>query len=206
VSAREVIIEAITERTSADRVPSSRPDWHGPGNSDTELCERCQSPGAVITLRVAPPLRLVEATVLRQQVEALFAHRPAAIVLDVAGLVPDGEMGVLMLSLVARDAAAEGIAVVLANPSPALCDRLRQLGVRDLTCADRPDLPAPTEDECGLPTGGRPATTPPPRPEGSTRRGSGPLPAGTGAGLRDEALPGSPCSFCSALAITGRAR
>jgi anti-anti-sigma regulatory factor len=139
--------------------------------------ERLRSLDSVITLTVEPPLRLVEALVLREEVQALIAARPAVIVLDVAGLVPDAEMGVLMLPTVARDAAAEGIAVVVVNPSRALLDRLWQLGVRDLTCADRP--------------------------EGSTgRRRSGPLPARTGPKRRDEALPGSPCPFCSALATT----
>lgn len=93
---------------------------------------------------------------MQQQVEALIAQRPAAIVLDVAGLMPIDEMGVLMLPAMATDAAEEGVTVVLANPSRPLRDRLAQLGVRNLTFVYRPAPTAPTEDGWAGPMNGIP--------------------------------------------------
>ena len=182
-------MEGITERTSADRSASSCPDWHrlGPG---TEPFEHPQGLESVMTLRVGHPLTRVEAVVMQHQVKALIAGRPAAIVLDVAGLIPIDEMGVLMLSALAREAAEDGIAVALANPSPPLRDRLTQLGVHDLTFIDSPAPTAPTEDAYQQETGGPPASLPPTGPEETTRlTGSGLPPAHAGAGIHHEGLP-----------------
>jgi len=135
---------------------------------------------------------------MQQQVEALIAQRPAAIVLDVAGLMPIDEMGVLMLSAVPREASEDGIAVALANPSARLRDRLAQLGLHDLTFIDSPAPTAPTEDEYQQETGGLPASLPPTGSEETTRlMGSGLPPAHAGAGIHDEGLPISVCPFCS---------
>ena len=188
-------------RTSADRSASSCPDWHRPGpqTPDTEPFERLQGLDSVITLRVGHPLTLVEAIVMQQQVKALIARRPAAIVLDVAGLMPIDEMGVLMLPAVAHDAAEDGIPVALANPSPPLRDRLAQLGVRNLTFINSPVPTAPTEDEYEQETGSRPISLPPTRPEESTGlTRSGLPPAPTGAGIHEQALPSSSCPICGA--------
>jgi anti-anti-sigma regulatory factor len=144
-------------------------------------------------------LTRVEAVVMQQHVEALIAQRPAAIVLDVAGLMPLDEMGVLMLPAVAHDAAEHGIAVALANPSPLLRDRLAQLGVLDLTFFDSPVPTAPTEDEYEQETGRRPTSLLPTRPEDSTGlTRSGLPPALTGVGIHEQALPSSSCPLCSA--------
>jgi STAS domain len=107
-----------------------------------------------------------------------------AIVLDVAGVMPTDEMGMLMLSALARDAAENGITVALADPSPPLRDRLAQLGVHNLTFIEY-------EQE----TDRRPTSLPPPGSEESTAlMGSGQPPAHTGAGIHEEALPSSTLS------------
>ena len=188
-------------RTSADWSASSCPDWHrlGPQTPDTELFERLQGLDSVITLRVGHPLTLDEAIVMQQKVLALIARRPAAIVLDVAGLIPIDEMGVLMLPTVARDAAENGIPVALANPSPPLLDRLAQLGVRNLTFINSPVPTAPTEDEHEQETGSRPAALPPPGPGGSPGLAVPLAGAGTpgAAGTEDAAVTaGHPCAGC----------
>ena len=82
-----------------------------------------------------------------QKVPALIPRRPAAIVLDVAGLLPVDETCVLIPPGVALDAAEDGVAVALATPSPPWRDRPAQLGVRDLTVINSPVTTAPTEEE-----------------------------------------------------------
>ena len=170
-SAREVIVEQTTRRTSGDRSTSSTHGWRvlDPHAPDAGLLARLQSLDTAVTLKVRPPFRLPEAIALQAEVKALIARRPAPIVLDMDGLLPLDEMGVLMLSTLARDAAGEGAAVVLANPSRPLHDRLVQLGIHDLTLVDR-RVPTPTEDE-----------------------------GEQGADGHGEVLPSSPCPFCGTL-------
>jgi anti-anti-sigma regulatory factor len=143
-------------------------------------------------------LTLVEAIVLQQKVLALIARRPAAIVLDVAGLMPIDEMGVLMLSAVAGDAAGYGITVALANPSARLRDRLAQLGVHNLTFIIRPAETAPTEDAYEQEAGSRRVSLPPLGPEEATGADEVRAPiAPSGVGIHEVALPGSLSPFCS---------
>ena len=130
-------MERITQRTSADQPASSLPDRQRPGPRTAPI-EHPEGVDSVVTLRVGHPLRLVEAIVMQQKVWALIARRPDVIVLDVAGILPMDDMGVLMLPNVALDAAHEGVVVALANLSPPLRDRLAQLGVRNLTFIDSP--------------------------------------------------------------------
>jgi anti-anti-sigma regulatory factor len=179
---------SLSGRAPADRSASSCPDWQRLGPDDEPL-ERPPGLDSVTTLRVGHPLRLVEAVVMQQKVLALIARRPGVIVLDVAGILPMDDMGVLMLPSVALDAAEAGVAVAVANPSPPLRDRLAQLGVRNLTFIDRPvPTTAPTED--GHETVGLPAALPPTGSEEPTRlTGSGPLPAHAVAGMLEEGLP-----------------
>jgi hypothetical protein len=114
------------------------------------------------------------------------------------GVMPTDEMGMLMLSAMARDAAEDGITVALADPSPPLLARLAQLGVRNLTFINSPVPPAPTEDEHGQETGRLPASLPLTGSEGTTRlTGSGLPPVHAGAGIHEEGLLISVCPFCS---------
>ena len=164
-------MEETIQRTSADRSTSSTRGWRllDPHVPHAGLPERLESLDSAVTLKVGPPFGLVEAIALRAKVKTLVAHHPAAIVLDMDGLLPLDEMGVLMLPTLARDAARTGSAVVVANPSRPLHDRLVQLGVRDLTFVDR-RASTPTEDE------------------GEQE-----------ADRSDEALPSAPCPFCGAF-------
>jgi anti-anti-sigma regulatory factor len=138
----------VTQPTPADWPLASCSDGHRRTGHipDAEPFERLHGLNPVIALRVEPPLRLVDALVVQQEVTALLTRRPAVIVLDVAGVVPVDEMGVLALSAVAHDAAEQGSAVVLAYPSRPLRDRLAQLGVRDVTFI-YPSEPAEGESE-----------------------------------------------------------
>jgi anti-anti-sigma regulatory factor len=188
---------SFSGRTPADRSASSCPDWHRPG-PDTEPFEHPHGLDSVITLRVGHPYSLVEAVDMQEKVKALIARRPAAIVLDMTGVMPTDEMGMLMLSAMARDAAEDGITVALADPSPPLLARLAQLGVRNFTFINSPVPPAPTEDEHGQETGRLPASLPLTGSEGTTRlTGSGLPPVHAGAGIHEEGLLISVCPFCS---------
>ena len=135
-----------------------------PSRPGSELFEHPQGLDSVITLRVGHPLTLVEAIVLQQKVLALIARRPDVIVLDVAGLMPIDEMGVLMLPAVARDAAEEGVTVALANPSPPLRDRLAQLGVHNLTFITAPPDSTHRGRKAPPPESTPPPSLPPPPP------------------------------------------
>jgi anti-anti-sigma regulatory factor len=190
-------LERITKRSSADRFAPSRPDRHrrGLNTPDAELVELLPSLGSVITVRVGHPLTLVEAIDMQQKVQALIARRPAAIVLDVAEVIPIDEMGPLMLSSVARQAAEDGIAVALANVSPPLRGRLAQLGVPNLTFINGPAPTAPTPDTHGQETDSRSVPPPTLRPKESTGlTKSGLSPAHTGTGIHDETVPQPPSS------------
>lgn len=141
-------MNAISRRTSAELPPTTCSHWHllGPEGPEIEMFERPQGLDSVMTLRVEPPLSLVEAMVMRHKVQGLIARCPTVIVLDVAGLLPADEMGVLVLPAVTRDAAERGIGVVLTNPSRPLRDRLSQLGVHNLTFVYDSAQTVPTED------------------------------------------------------------
>ena len=155
--------------------------------------DRAQSRDSVITLRVGHPLTLVEAIDVQRKVRALIARHPAAIVLDVAGLMPTDEMGVLMLPAMAHDAAEEGVTVVLANPSRPLRDRLAQLGVRNLTFVYRPAPTAPTED--GVTSRRQPTHSTcflRPVPRSTAGADGGPLPSAQTGGSHHETVPGAP--------------
>ena len=67
------------------------------------LMIRTERRGGVVVLNLEGPLRLGDAQVLVWAVDELWAEHPAAIVLDLAGLTVEDELGVLVLpTLVAR--------------------------------------------------------------------------------------------------------
>jgi anti-anti-sigma regulatory factor len=86
-----------------------------------------RSPTPVV--RIAGRLSLDNADLLQQLVLDELADDPIGIVLDVTDLHLDDELGLIMISLLARQAAREHrVRFVLAAASAELGDRLRMLG------------------------------------------------------------------------------
>jgi anti-sigma B factor antagonist len=84
--------------------------------------------GPTTVIRLTGSLRCATAPALREAVDAALEERPATVVLDLAGLRADDELGVWVLPAMAGDAARRGIGLVVAAPDRALRVRLRRLG------------------------------------------------------------------------------
>jgi hypothetical protein len=162
----DVIVDDIEQRACPDRTARVGQETAGaPGSAGSEVSTDL---GDVITLRVGSPLTPAAISAMDERVRALIARGAGGIVLDVVGTVLDDDLSAPAFSAVSRAAADAGVTLVLADPSSALRERLRQQGVRGLTFAYRSE-PSPTADE-------EPARSPNPPPavpsEVSTDRAS----------------------------------
>jgi anti-anti-sigma factor len=88
--------------------------------------------GATIVIRLAGSLRCATAPALREAVDAALDELPVTVLLDLAGLRADDELGLWVLPAMAGDAARRGIDLVVAAPDRALRGRLRRLGGHQL--------------------------------------------------------------------------
>jgi anti-anti-sigma factor len=85
--------------------------------------------GPVTVVRVAGALSLGNAHLLRRTVMKELAEDPIGVVLDLGGLQDHDELGLIMISTIAKRAARErGLRVALTATRPAVQSRLRALG------------------------------------------------------------------------------
>jgi anti-anti-sigma regulatory factor len=87
------------------------------------------------------------APALREAVHAVLAERPVTVVLDLAEVTADDELGLWVLPAMAGDAAQREIALLIAAPTRALRVRLRRLGGHHLEITDT--LPAIAQSPLG---------------------------------------------------------
>ena len=90
------------------------------------------SDGATTVIHLAGSLRCATAPALREAVDAVLGQRPATIVLNLAELHADDELGLWVLPAMAGDVARHGAELVIAAPYRALRVRLRRLGGHQL--------------------------------------------------------------------------
>lgn len=89
---------------------------------------------AVIQLRGS--LSCATAAILRETVEAVLATGPAAVVLDLAAVVADDELGLWVVPAVAGDAQRLGVGLTVVAPERHLRTQLRRLGGRHVEITD----------------------------------------------------------------------
>ena len=115
--------------------PGSRPADR-PGTSAGALHASVATDGPTTVIRLGGSLRCATAPALREAVDAALDGRPVTVVLDLAGLRADDELGLWVLPAMAGDAARRGIDLVIAAPDRALRVRLRRLGGHHLNIAE----------------------------------------------------------------------
>lgn len=86
-------------------------------------------PGSTLVV-VRGRLRASTTRVVREAVEEALAAAPAAIVLDLADVVADDELGLWVVPALAGDAAGRGVGFTVVAPTRSLRMRLRRLGAR----------------------------------------------------------------------------
>ncbi len=87
-------------------------------------------------IRLRGSLRCATAATLRQTVETVLATGPATVVLDLAEVVADDELGLWVLPAMAGDAQRVGVPLVVVAPARDLRSRLRRLGARPIDITD----------------------------------------------------------------------
>lgn len=92
-------------------------------------------------IRLSGSVRCATAPVLREALDAVLAERPVTVVLDLAEVTADDELGLWVFPAMAGYAARRGIEMIVAAPGRALRVRLRRLGGHHLEVTD---VPCPT--------------------------------------------------------------
>ena len=121
----------MTSRGDSRSRPADRP-----GTSAGALHASVAADGPTTVIRLGGSLRCATAPVLREAVDAALDDRPVTVVLDLAGLRADDELGLWVLPAMAGDAARRGVDLVIAAPDRALRVRLRRLGGHHLNITE----------------------------------------------------------------------
>jgi anti-sigma B factor antagonist len=117
------------------RVPARRSQpW--PGSSTETLSAVFEADERTTVIRLVGSLRCATAPFLREAVDAALARRPTTVVLDLADVTADDELGLWVLPAMAGDAGRRGISLVVGAPHRALRVRLRCLGGHPLEIID----------------------------------------------------------------------
>jgi anti-anti-sigma regulatory factor len=87
-------------------------------------------------IRLRGSLRATTAAALRDAVEIVLACRPAALVIDLAEVTADDDLGVWVVPAVAGDALRRGVRLTVVVPDRHLRARLRLLGARRIEITD----------------------------------------------------------------------
>lgn len=107
-----------------------------PGARVAALRASSDSDGATTVIHLAGSLRCATAPALREALDAALDQRPATVVVNLAEVRADDELGLWVLPAMAGDAARRGIELVIAAPHRALRVRLRCLGGHHLQITD----------------------------------------------------------------------
>jgi anti-anti-sigma regulatory factor len=116
----------------------SRPFEHDcPAESDG-LSATIETNRSTAVIRLRGSLRYDTAATLRETVDAALATEPATVVLDMAAVVADDDLGLWVVPAVAGHAHRGGVDFVVVAPVRALRLRLRRLGGRPVEITDTP--------------------------------------------------------------------
>ena len=149
----------MAPRRDPARQPQPRPR---PGTPVDTLTGTVETDGHTTVIRLVGSLRCATAPVLRESLDAVLEQRPDTVILDLAEVTADDELGLWVLPAMAGDTAHRGIKLLIAAPTRALRVRLRRLGGHHLDITDLP----PARSGVGHARGPTPTVpaAPPPAP------------------------------------------
>ena len=114
-----------TRRDRPAPQPQPRPDSR---TADDTLRGTVEIDGRTTVVRLVGSVRCATAPALREALDAVLAQQPHTVVLDLAEVTADDELGLWVLPAMAGDAGRQGIELLIAAPHRALRIRLHRLG------------------------------------------------------------------------------
>jgi anti-anti-sigma factor len=115
-----------------------RPDDRGCAAVLGGLSATIETDRSTAVIRLRGSLRYDTAATLRETVDAALATEPATVVLDLAAVDADDDLGLWVVPAVAGHAQRGGVEFVVVAPVRALRLRLRRLGGRPVEITDTP--------------------------------------------------------------------
>lgn len=131
----------VTERIATPpprRIPPQRArrSGHEAAPAASGLSATIEADDLTTVIRLRGSLRAATAATVRETVETVLATRPAGVVLDLAGVVAEDELGLWVVPAVAGDAQRCGVLLTVVAPDRKLRIRLRRLGARPIEITD----------------------------------------------------------------------